>query len=386
MVQQHHVASTATPPGKNQSVAIQLKPIDLTGELWLRVALVLRESCSWADKGHEVATAQFQLPHAKAMPTDRPRSDRPRPGLKVVESKSNIVVENALVRSEFNRETGSLCRLSYNGQEVFAKGPAAGPQLQAFRAPTDNDRGFGGWLADAWRDAGLEDLACEAASLESKQLNSGCVQVDASVTRRAKTGILLHRTRWTIEPNGVLRCDHRFEPQGEIPPLPRIGVVMRIANGFDEVEWFGRGPFENYPDRKEAADVGRWSSEVSKQLFPYPRPQESGSKQDTRWVALRDDAGRGLMVATAGEPFAFSALHYSASDLASTKRSVDLRPPRAETYLSLDARQCGLGNSSCGPGVLSRFAVAPVAAELSLVFVPLAAADDPGSVARRYAP
>lgn len=175
---------------------------------------------------------------------------------------------------------------------------------------------------------------------------------------------------------------NRFEMAGSLPPLPRLGVEMRFAGSLDQVEWLGRGPHENYPDRKASADFGRWESPVAHQATDYPRPQETGSHQDTRWVALRDSKGNGVLIVAPQEPFAFSALPYTAHDLTAAKRWVDLRP-RRETILSIDATQCGLGNSSCGPGVLQRYAVLPSPAEITYVLAPLRSGEDPAEVARR---
>jgi beta-galactosidase len=124
----------------------------------------------------------------------------------------------------------------------------------------------------------------------------------------------------------------------------------------ENFRWYGHGPDENYSDRLDCTPVGLWSSTVAKQYVSYARPQESGNKEGVRWLTLTDAVGRGLIVASEGESMAATALHFSAADLEAAKHAYELKP-RAETVLSLDARQCGLGNSSCGPGVLERYAV-----------------------------
>lgn len=131
--------------------------------------------------------------------------------------------------------------------------------------------------------------------------------------------------------------------------------MLQLSSELEKLHWFGHGPHENYVDRKDSCPLGLWSSTVSHQYVPYPRPQETGNKEGIRWLALTDDAGSGIVV-VADEPFAASALHFTVNDLASASHAYQLQP-RSEVILSLDARQCGLGNSSCGPGVLKRFAV-----------------------------
>ncbi|QDU90400.1 Beta-galactosidase [Pirellulimonas nuda] len=382
---QGEIPTNAAPPGESRSLVIRLPPIKEAGELWLRVSLKLRESTVWAQAGHEVAYEQFRLPDSGSVEpakNPRPRSGEGRQSLRIDETQSKIVFDSEQFQAVFDRSAATLSGLAYGGRELLFQSPGSGPTLQAFRAPTDNDRGFGGWLADDWRAAGLEKMSRESVRMDVERVDGQTAHVSTVVAWRATTGRFIHETDWIVQGDGVLHATNRFRPEGDLPPLPRIGVAMRLDKRCEMVEWFGCGPMENYPDRKNAADIGRWRGAVSEQLVPYPRPQESGSKQDARWVALTGEDGHGLLVVATQTPIAFSALHYTASDLTAAKRAVDLRP-RPETILSLDARQCGLGNSSCGPGVLKRYAVMPEPAELRLTLAPLSMTDDPGELARR---
>ncbi len=164
--------------------------------------------------------------------------------------------------------------------------------------------------------------------------------------------------------------DSHFHPFGQLPAtLPRIGVVMRLAPQYENFRWYGRGPWENYADRNRSADMGVWSSTVTDQFVPYVRPQENGGKTDVRWLTLTDADGHGLRVEDEGNPLTVSALHFTVDDLISVRHSYQLKP-RPEVILSLDAAQCGLGNSSCGPGVLDQYALPPKDYSLKLQFSP----------------
>ena len=132
---------------------------------------------------------------------------------------------------------------------------------------------------------------------------------------------------------------------------------MLLAPELEQFRWYGHGPFENYSDRLQSTPVGLWSGTVSQQYVPYVHPQETGNKEGLRWLTLTDAKGQGLLVVAEEEPIAASALHFTVADLGSAKHSFELKP-RPEVVLSLDAQQNGLGNSSCGPGVLDRFALA----------------------------
>jgi len=119
--------------------------------------------------------------------------------------------------------------------------------------------------------------------------------------------------------------------------------------------------------------MGLWHSTVTDQYVPYVHPQENGNKEDVRRLILSDSLDSGLEITTLAAPFAFSALHYTAADLAAARHNFELHP-RPETILSLDAIQCGLGNSSCGPGVLAKYSVPPGHTyELHLRFQPWSA-------------
>jgi beta-galactosidase len=265
-----------------------------------------------------------------------------------------------------------LSSLIYQGQELLAKNSddLSGPILQFYRAPTDNDKGFGHWLAMDWRDAGLDEATRRVDSFTFTQPRPDEVQIRTVTTTSGLDGGYKLETTWMVHGDGKIEMDNDFEPFGHLPvTMPRVGIVMRLAVPLENFRWYGRGPWENYPDRKESADMGVWSSTVKEQYVPYVRPQENGSKQDVRWLTLTSANGGGLLVRDEGNPMAVSALHFTVNDLAAAKHSYELKP-RQEVILSLDAKQCGLGNSSCGPGVLKQYAVPPKSYSLKLQFCP----------------
>jgi beta-galactosidase len=247
----------------------------------------------------------------------------------------------------------------------------AGPVLQVWRAPTDNDKGFGNWLARDWREAGLTNLIRHVDSFAVSQPRPGEVRVTVVATSTATGGAFIHRAIWTVHSDGSLEMNNEFKPSGDLPPLPRIGVVMRVARPYEIFRWYGRGPWENYSDRKRSADMDIWSGTVTGQYVPYVKPQETGNKEDVRWLTLTDGGENGLLVAAEENPMAMSAIHFTAADLAAVRHNYELKP-RPEVVLSLDAKQSGLGNSSCSPGVLERYAVLPTQTyHLHLLFRPI---------------
>jgi hypothetical protein len=149
---------------------------------------------------------------------------------------------------------------------------------------------------------------------------------------------------------------------------------MFLPGEYDSFTWYGRGPLESYADRKLSQDVGLYSGTVDEQHTPYIVPQENGNKTDVRWAALMDDEGLGLLVM--GQPLLnVSAHHFTARDLTRAKHTHELQP-RDEVILSLDYAQSGLGNESCGPGVLPQYLLEADEYRYSLRLRPFSAQED----------
>jgi beta-galactosidase len=335
----------------------QKGPPKETAEVWLRVSFHTKTDAPWATAGFEIARQQLQLEAYTR--TDLHIVMVPPVGL--LESGDMVRIGGTNFSATFSRAAGTLTSLKYDGREMIANGTAtdpAGPVLQIYRAPTDNDRGFGRWLARDWRQAGLEHVVRRVDSFTVKRDGKEDVIITTAATSSATNGGFIVRTVWNIDGLGGVTMDSRCEPFGQLPLLPRIGVVMRVNGELDRFRWYGRGPHENYSDRKASAEVGLWSSAVNEQFVPYVRPQENGNKEDVRWLELTDVAGHGLHVLDNDDKnlISVSALHFTAADLAAARHNYELKP-RPETILSLDAKQSGLGNGSCGPGVLEKYSV-----------------------------
>jgi beta-galactosidase len=228
---------------------------------------------------------------------------------------------------------------------------ATPPRLSLWRAPTDNDRIPG--LAATWDALGLAHLERTLVAIE---------EVDGAtiVRSRYRTGggiEVPHEMVVTPLADGAIRLDEVAEIPDTLSDLARVGTVLEVAADLDQVEWFGRGPHETYPDRRRAGRVGRWRSTVDGLFTPYVRPQESGGRADVRWIALLDAAGRGLRI-TLDRPRQVSANRFRAEDLAAATHHGEL-VPRANAVVHLDAAHRGLGTASCGPDTLPEYLVGP---------------------------
>jgi len=341
-------------PGNYCAVTIPFKTPILTpgAEYWLRVSFHLRNKTSWAARDHEVAWEQFKVDFGVQ---SNPFLDLNSIAmLELEDSGDRIQLKGKGFNVSFNRKTGTIVSLRYQRTSVLADSDSeiSGPVMHAFRAPTDNDK----YLARNWYKVGLNQLLREVKSVRINRLNDKAVQIATSVTYKGKGDIRFdHDCIYTILGNGFIYINNTITPYGKLPILPKIGVEMKVSAVLNNYYWFGRGPHENYPDRKVSADVGLYNRSVDGLYVRYARPQEMANREDVRWVSLVDKSGTGLLV-VAEDLLSVTALHYTAEDLNKAEHIHELNP-RQEVVLSLDYKQCGLGNGSCGPGVLDKYAL-----------------------------
>ncbi|MEM7031513.1 MAG: glycoside hydrolase family 2 TIM barrel-domain containing protein [Chloroflexota bacterium] len=174
---------------------------------------------------------------------------------------------------------------------------------------------------------------------------------------------------YTIYGNGAVEIETHVAPADNLPSLPRIGLTMAVPDTLDHMMWFGRGPHESYADRKVGARVDLYAGSVEDQYYPYVMPQENGNKTDVRWASLQDQAGTGLKALGLSE-LNISAHYYTAQDLTEAQHTYDLKK-RDHIILNLDHKQGGLGNGSCGPGVLPQYLLEPKPHQFKVLLQPL---------------
>ncbi len=360
--------------GESKDLRLSLRKAGKLGpDSWLTVSLVLKNETTWAEAGYEVAWEQFCLKSPDLSPSHAKSNAK----ITVKEDGERLTVSG----KDFSQvwESGVLLSLKYKGRELavstssLAEGMNGNacpmnPFLQVWRAPTDNDSGFGNWLAKDWRNNGLDRPDARFLGQSYRLLEDGCLELTVHYENCYLQGSVRSTAVYTVSGDGRIDARHTFEPVGNLPVLPRLGMAWAFRSDYSKLSWSGFGPCETYSDRLDGARIGVWSSNVSEQLFAYPRPQESGNHEAVRWFALTDAKGRGIRVSAVDEPFCFSALPYTASDLANARHYTELMP-RDYTVCSIDAQQLGLGNSSCGPGVLKKYLVTKT--ELHYIVEPL---------------
>ncbi|MBN2374952.1 MAG: DUF4981 domain-containing protein [Sedimentisphaerales bacterium] len=362
VIQQGALAPIDLAPGQSTVITVPFQQPNLTAgaEYHLRVSFHLSGDTDWVAKGHEVAWQQFALPFE--VPTKEMMVLDKLPALKLVQQGEKVKIAGENFNVIFSRISGTIDALYYNNLTIIApsKNSTNGPVLNAFRAYTDNDENLvGDWKRhDFWKKAGLHQMQRQVKKFQVNRLNNKAIQVIVlTACMGTKEAGFEQLATFTVLGNGCIKIDNQVTPVGNLPTLPKIGLVMTVPGAYENFNWLGRGPHENYIDRKVSADVGLYQSTVTDQYFPYARPQETGNKEDVRWAALTDYSGNGLLAVSEGQ-MSVTALHYTANDLDQAKHLNELNP-RPEITLCLDYKQHGIGNSSCGPPTLDKYTLHP---------------------------
>ena len=188
----------------------------------------------------------------------------------------------------------------------------------------------------------------------NKKISDKKVELRIDIKSTAPKGYsILTSNVYTVFGNGIIDVETIFTPDQAEWPLAKLGFILQLPKGFENVEYFGAGPFENYSDRKHSAAISKYNTSVDDMFVPYIRPQDCGNRSDVRWVTVTNREEVGMMI-TAPDHLNFSALHYSPFDLEKANHPYELTK-RPETILTIDVAHNGLGGGSCGPPPMDRY-------------------------------
>lgn len=273
----------------------------------------------------------------------------------IKEDKQRLVLSNDDFMVEFDKTHGKITSYSHNNTQYIKDGN--GPKPNFWRAPTDNDLGNGMERKNiAWKKATLETKVQEF-SLD-KKTNPNVPVI--TITYNLPGVDTQFKSTYTIYPNGVVGIVNVLDASKEESDIPRVGMRMQLPKQFDQMTFFGNGPFENYQDRKAAAFTDLYNSTVSEQYVPYIRPQENGYKTGVRWAAFADKNANGLLVVSSKnnqQNLGLSALHTPNEDFDITdgldyskdnpntnfsKHTIDIKEQDL-VQLNIDMQQRGLG-------------------------------------------
>lgn len=328
-------------------------PSEAAEDELLNLYFRLEKANAWAQSGHLISASQIELRHN--VTTTPPTSDIQPPQLSTTSQALKISTPSSIWQLSLNR--GRLVSWTKGGTELIHAGQ--GPEIDFFRAQTDNDRRKDGlnWVESLVALAEPHTRNVSWSTLES----SIQVTVISRIAPPALSWSIDCTTEYTFRGDGKLAISVSGSPQGLNVPktLPRLGLTMSVPKALDTVSWFGRGPGESYKDKKLSQQIGNWSAKVPDLFTNYEFPQEGGNRTDVRWVQLSAYGGPESIRADFGDQrgFSFTASHYTWEDLESAKHPFDLKE-RDYVVLRLDADHHGLGSGSCGPKTRPEYALA----------------------------
>ncbi len=372
VLQEGVLAAPAVGPRESATIQVPYKlPEPEPGtEYWLVLRYKLIRDFPWAGRGFEVGWSQFKLPVRAPEPPPLRAAEMPAVRLELGEA---VRVVGEGFELTFDTRTASFT-YTYRGRPLI-KG--FNP-LEVWRAPTDNDEG--GWMARTaykWREVGLDRVQHRVESVSASLLAPQAALIEAWVRTEAPDTRLGFRSRLrlVVYGNGDVRVAADVKPDEGLPQLPRAGFTLQLPGALSRVVYYGRGPHENYVDRKWGAMVDVYSTTVDEMFVPYLKPQECGNRCDVRWAALRDGEGYGVL-AIADELMEFSAHRCTPHDLAAAKHPHEIKW-REDVFAHLDYKQRGLGGASCGPDTLPQYDFWPEPFHFEVVLRPLKPGDDP---------
>ena len=387
--------------------AEQLLSLRKDRRYYLTVNLCLKKDTDWAQKGYVIATEQMALTEEMTGYDARQNLMQLSEGKIDVRNQSGqMLVIGPNFTLSVDKVTGGIKNYIVNGQQLLGEKPTV--HLNAFRAPVANDK----WAMNQWLNNGLGNLTHSATPLLVERLEHGVVRISCDVisqgTRKEnlnsgeydngkfkvkdlgpmtdKDFKFTTQLVYTILPNGYVSVQAGIIPSMNKVVLPKLGYTLMLPERFSNVRWYGRGPGENYTDRKAGSHIGIWNTTVENMVERYPFPMEMGNRMDTQWVALTDNNGVGLVIAAEPhENFNFSALPYTARDIFEAAHPEEVKRAGA-TVVSVDAFTLGLGGAACGPLPMDRDI--PLSGPTTFVFSlrPVLQGQNPADIGRTMLP
>ncbi|MGI6311706.1 MAG: glycoside hydrolase family 2 TIM barrel-domain containing protein, partial [Bacteroidales bacterium] len=348
-------------PGKETSLRIPFEISDPKpgAEYFLRISFKLSKDEIWAARGYEIASHQFLLPVKSPVAAEA----KPAGPVTMTQDEKAITLSGNGFSLVFDKESGTFSGMGKNGVNILL--PDGGPRLHLWRAPHRNDDMY----ADrAWTNAGIKELTWTVKEITSARTSPSDVTISVKLTGEGKNGFTVdHDVVYTISGNGVIKAENSVSSSNPTLVAGRIGVRMFLDRQYDQVEYYGRGPMENYSDRKRGFDVGIYKATVRELMTPYEKPMDAGNHEDVRWVKVMNTSGRGITAEYVSSLLQFTALPYSDEQMDKVEYRIDL-PESNATVLCISHLTLGVGSGSCGPRPQPQYMVnlAPVTFSYSL--------------------
>ena len=316
-------------------------------QYFLRVYYTLKEKTLWADKGFEVATEQFKLP-VSTPPVVEIKVTQP---LKLNQNIQSVTILGNGFSVRFDKKTGFMDQLVQNGINLLTANGA--PKLHLWRASHRNDDD---WAYNAWQKFGVNTLQYTMVDFKVAIVDNSSIKVISTTKADGKEGFgVYHTASYLVKGDGSIKVDNQVQFVGFRINLARIGVRMLLDKKLNRMTYFGRGPIENYSDRKSASDVGVYELGVNEQ-YEYEKPMEYGNHEEVRWAKLSGMNKSTLSVKSDENLMQVAALPHTDEQMYPVEYKIDL-PASTATVLCISTKTLGVGSASCGPRPLEKFQV-----------------------------
>lgn len=323
-------------PGEAGEIVVPFTLPVSEGEHTLTLSVIEQEDRFWAEIGHEIAFGQFVLPAYAVEGEDGAEAvvAAVNAPLHTEDSGTSLTVTGEGFTAVFAKQTGDLTSFVQGGRELLL----AAVRPNFWRAVTDNDRGNKlDERSATWREAGRK------RTLSSLDVSSadGAVTFKTVLAIPTEPAASQAEVTYEVKASGEIGISLTLTPGEGLPEIPEIGLLLELTGDLDHLKWYGRGPHENYWDRRESARLGLYEGRVSEQLTPYLRPQEAGNKTGVRWAELTSADGAGLRIEGSPE-VELNALPYTPETLEACDHGYKL-PKSDRTVLRVNHRQMGVG-------------------------------------------
>jgi beta-galactosidase len=271
--------------------------------------------------------------------------------VKLIQDGQSVTVSGKGFSVGFDKKTGFMNQLVQNGQNLLTTDGA--PKLHLWRASHRNDDD---WAYRQWEKFGVTSLQYTLVDFKVEQVDNATVRVISTTKADGKDGFgVYHTATYLVKGDGTIKVDNKVNFVGFPINLARIGVRMLLDKKLDHMTFFGRGPFENYSDRKSAADVGIYELGVNDQ-YTYEKPMEQGNHEEVRWAKLSGSNMPSMTVQADEKLMQVSAIPYTDEQMYPVEYKIDL-PASTATVLCVSTKTLGVGSNSCGPQPLEKFKV-----------------------------
>jgi beta-galactosidase len=332
-IQHGNLPELSAPAHTSATLQVPFKmPVVKAGaEYFLQIRYGLKQAASWAVAGHEVAWEEFKMPFA--VPVAKPVIQIQKKGFAYTNTDDAVNIVGKDFTLKFDKKAGVISSYQLNGKELLTS-----PLIPNFwRAETDNDR-----LCGTARRLRIWEKAAASRQVKSvlvEKITDVAVKITAELDLPTVKGT--YTTVYIIDNNAAISVSNVLKIGKGAPELVRMGMTMKVPDEYDNMSWFGRGPFENYEDKKTSAAVSIYNASVQKEYFSYPQPQESGNKTEVRWMQLTNAMGNGIKI-MGKQLLNVSAVPYAQEVVQTARHSFDLQPTGL-VNVNIDLKQMGVG-------------------------------------------